>query len=382
MKLLIPAAAGVEAAVKRQLVKLGYGDCPALNGRISLEGDWRDVARLNVFLRSGERVLLLLAQFPARTFDELYEGVADIPWEEYLTRHAHILLDGKCVRSSLMAIKASGGVAKKAIVNRLRERLGVNNLDESGERAIVGVSVVDDIATVTLDTSGDGLHKRGYRVLTYDAPLRETTAAAMLDFSYFRADKPFADVFCGSGTLPIEAAMLALGIAPGAHRDFDFTRWKGVPDVLSEVREEAEDLRRRDVVPDIFAGDISPKAISVARYHAERAGVAKYIRFETADMRKFTSSEPYGILMSNPPYGERLNHGEDLTALYRDFSVMFRRLPDWSCYFLTAFRGAERAFGRRSVKNRKLFNANLECYYYSYPGKKPPKGQGADCDKQ
>lgn len=373
MKLLIPAAAGVEATVKRQLIKLGYGECPAVNGRISLNGDWRDVARLNVFLRSGERVLLSLAEFPARTFDELYEGVAAIAWEEYLTPYAHILLDGKCVRSTLMAVKAAGGVAKKAIVNRLREKLGVRNLDETGERAIVGISLVDDIATVTLDTSGDGLHKRGYRVLSYEAPLRETTAAAMLDLSFFRADKPFADVFCGSGTLPIEAAMLALGIAPGAHRDFDFTRWKGVPDVLAEAREEAEDMRRRDIVPDIFAGDLSPKAVSVARFHAERAGVARYIRFAVADMRNFTSSERYGILMSNPPYGERLNHGEDLSALYRDFSVMFRRLPDWSCYFLTSFRGAERAFGKRADKNRKLYNANLECYYYSYLGKKPPK---------
>ena len=373
MKLLIPVAAGVEAPVKRQLTQLGYGDCPAVNGRICLEGDWSDVARLNVFLRSGERVLLSLAEFPARTFDELYDGVSRIPWEEYFTSHTRILLDGKCVRSALMAIKAAGGVAKKAIVNRLRERLGTRTLDETGERAIVGVSIADDLATITLDTSGDGLHKRGYRVLSYDAPLRETTAAAMLDLSYFRPEKPFADVFCGSGTLAIEAAMLALGIAPGARREFDFICWKGVPPVLAAAREEAEDLRRRDVVPDIFAGDISPKAISAARFHAERAGVAEHIRFAVADMRDFASAERFGILMSNPPYGERLCRDDDLFALYRDFSAMYRRLPDWSCYFLTSFRGAERAFGRRADKNRKLYNANLECYFYSYLGKKPPR---------
>lgn len=373
MKLLIPAATGVEAPVKRQLYKLGYGDCPAINGRICVEGDWKDVARLNVFLRSGERVLLQMAEFPAHTFDELYEGVFRIAWEEFFTPHTKILIDGKCVKSALMAIKAAGGVVKKAIVNRLREKLGVRTLDERGERAIVGFSVYQDRVTVTLDTSGDGLHKRGYRVLTYDAPLRETTAAAMIDCSYFHAEKPFADLFCGSGTLPIEAALIARNVAPGATRSFDFTAWKNVPQVLSLAREEAQDCIRRGVTPSIYAADISPKAISIAKYHAERAGVADCIRFACADMRTFTSAEEYGILMSNPPYGERLSKEEDLFALYHDYGTTYRRLSNWSCYFLTSYTGAERAFGKRADKKRKLYNANLECGFYSYIGKKPPK---------
>ncbi len=375
MKLLIPVAAGIEAPVKRQLKKLGYGDCPAVNGRVSVTGEWQDVARLNVFLRSGERVLISLAEFSATTFDELFEGVRALAWEEFLSAHTKIMLDGKCVKSKLMAIKAAGGVVKKAVLSRLKEKLGVRTFDEKGERAVVGFSIYNDVVTVTLDTSGDGLHKRGYRVLAYDAPLRETTAAAMIDCSFYHAEKPFADLFCGSGTLPIEAALTARGVAPNLTREFDFTRWKGVPHVLARAREEGNDCIRRDVLPNIFACDISPRAISIAKFHAQRAGVEDCIRFSCADMRKFTSEEAYGVIISNPPYGERLGKEEDLRALYTDFSRTFRRLPDWSCYFITAYTGAERAFGKRADKVRTLYNANLECGFYSYLGKKPPKTQ-------
>lgn len=373
MKLLIPCASGVEASVKRQLYGLGYGDCPAINGRVALEGDWQDVARLNVYLRSGERVLIELAEFPAKTFDELYDGVFAIPFEEFLSSHSQIRMDGKCFKSDLMAIKAVGGVVKKAIVNRLKEKLGVRSLDEKGERTIVGVSVFENVASITLDTSGEGLHKRGYRTLAYEAPLKETIAAAMIESSVYRAGKPFADLFCGSGTLPIEAALYALKIAPGAHRDFDFMRWKCAPDVLSEARKEAEELRDRTTKLELFASDLSAEAIKIAEYHAKRAGVKEHIRFSCADMRKFTSSERYGVLISNPPYGERLEKGTDLFPLYRDFSRVFRVLSDWSCYFLSAFPQAERAFGKRADKRRKLFNGNIECGYYGYLGAKPPK---------
>lgn len=369
--LQIPVAAGVEAAVKRQLYKLGYGDCPAENGRISLWGDWADVARLNVFLRAGERVLLVAGRFRATTFDELFDGVFSLPWERFMSAHTKIMLDGKCVKSRLMAVKACGGVVKKAIVRRLKEKLGATSLDEKGERAIVGFSLFGDECTLTLDTSGDGLHKRGYRVLSYDAPLRETTAAALIDFSFFHPEKPFADLFCGSGTLPIEGALIARNIAPGKNREFDFTRWKGVPDVLGRAREEARDGERKGKT-EIYGVDINPKAIEISRYHAKRAGVGDCIDFRAGDMRDFSADSSYGVLISNPPYGERLKE-EDLSGLYRDFAKTFRRLNDWSCYFITSFTGAARAFGGRAEKNRKLYNANLECYFYSYPGKKPPK---------
>ncbi len=372
MKLLIPVTAGCEASVKRQLKALGYGDCPAEAGRISLAGDFFDVARLNVFLRAGERVLIELGRFPAHTFDELFNGVFSLPWEEFLAPHSAIFMDGKSHKSKLVAVKAAGGVAKKAVLRRLSEKLGTTSFDEKGERAVVGVSIINDVASITLDTSGDGLHKRGYRVRTYDATLRETVAAAMVESSYFRRGKAFADLFCGSGTLPIEAAMYALNIAPGAGRDFDFVRWKCAPaGALEKAREEAADVRFRGEIPPVFAGDISMRAIEITKFHAARAGVFEHIRFQCADMRAFTSAEPYGVLVSNPPYGERLGRDDDLFSLYRDFATTFRRLPDWSCYFLSAFEGAERAFGR-CPKKKPLSNAHIPCTFYAYPGK-PPK---------
>ncbi len=370
MDLLIPCAAGVEASVKRQLNSLGYGDCPAINGRISLAGSFFDVARLNVFLRSGERVLIKLGEVPVSTFEELYDAAFSLPWEEFLSAHSLIRMDGKSFQSKLGAVKAAGGVVKKAVVDRLKEKLGVRSLDERGERTVVGVSLFRDRATFTLDTSGEGLHKRGYRTLAYEAPLKETIAAAMIESSIYRAGKPFADLFCGSGTIPVEAALYALNIAPNARRGFDFEKWKCAPNVLPQVRQEAEDVRDRHTKLSLFASDISEEAVSAARYHAKRAGVGEHITFVCADMRKFSSEERFGVLISNPPYGERLKE-DDLFALYRDFGRMYRALPDWSCYFLSAYGQAERAFGGRAQKRRKLFNANLACGFYGYLGAKP-----------
>ncbi len=373
MKLYIPVAAGVEASVKRQLLQLGYGECPAIRGRIELEGDWKDVARLNVCLRAGERVLIGVGEFPSPDFDALFTGVSALPWEEFLSPRSRILMDGKCVKSNLMAVKATGGVVKKAIAERLMKKFGTRTLDERGERAIVGVYLYGDIAYLTLDTSGDGLHKRGYRVRTYEAPLRETTAAAMIESSFFRFGKPFADLFCGSGTIPIEAALYMRNIAPGIVRRFDFTRWKCTPSgVLQAAREEARDLENRTPLPPLFASDVSDKAIEIARFHAARAGVEKDIRFCLQDMRQFSSEERFGVLISNPPYGERMGD-TDLRGLYRDFGKVFRSLPDWSCYFLSAYDGAERAFGMRADKKRRLWNGQLACTLYAVFGASPCK---------
>lgn len=379
MKLLIPVPSGIEQITKRQLFSLGYEKAPADNGRIEVEGDWQDIARLNVLLRSGERVLIVLAKFKAVTFDELFEGMYSIPWENWLTVDSKILMDGKSVQSTLAAIKVSGGVAKKAIIQRLADKIrtGRKTFSESGARSIVGVSIYKDEVTVTLDTSGEGLHKRGYRSLAYSAPLKETLASALIDSTFYNPDrdieKPFADIFCGSGTLPIEAAMKALHIAPGINREFDFTAWACAPKgVLELAKEEAKDKETLNAKPVIFASDISEKALSIAKYHAKRAGVEKNIRFSVADARNFHSDLKYGVLLSNPPYGERLGDEKEVRLLMNGVGKAFRSLPDWNAYILTALPDFERYFGKTADKKKKLFNANLVCGFYSYFGK-PPK---------
>ena len=381
MKLLIPVASGLEQTTKRQLFALGYEKTPADNGRIEVDGDFQDVARLNVALRSGERVLIKLATFPALTFDELYEGVYSIPWEDWLTVESKILMDGKSVQSQLAAIKAAGGVAKKAIIKRLADKLRSDRktFAETGARSIVGFSIYKDEVTITLDTTGEGLHKRGYRSLAYSAPLKETLAAGLIDSTFYNPDrdpeKPFADPFCGSGTLPIEAAMKALHIAPGLHRDFDFMHWACTPKgVLEAAKTEARDNERKDIRPVIFGSDINPEAVSIAKYHAKRAGVEKYIRFSVADARDFSSDLKYGVLLSNPPYGERLSEEKEVRALMSGFGKAFRALPDWNAYILTSLPEFERYFGKSADRKKKLFNANLVCGFYSYFGK-PPKDE-------
>lgn len=381
MELLIPVAFGQEQIVKRQLFSLGYDKAPATNGRIELSGEWQDIARLNIFLRSGERVLIRLARFRALTFDDLYEGVYNIPWENYLTLDSKILMDGKSVQSTLIAIKASGGVAKKAVIRRLSDKIktGRKTFTESGARSIIGVSIFKDEVTITLDTSGEGLHKRGYRSLAYSAPLKETLASGIIDSTFYNPEKdmqkPFADIFCGSGTLPIEAGMKALRIAPGLKRRFDFEAWACAPQgVANRAREEAEDCIIRNAKPDIYGADISKDAISIAKYHAKQAGVDKVVRFEVADARKFVSEKKYGVLVCNPPYGERLLSETQTQALMREFGKAFRALPDWNAYILTALPQFERYFGKSADKKKKLYNANLLCGLYAYYGA-PPKTQ-------
>lgn len=378
MELLIPVAAGLEQTVKRQLNKLGYDKCPAENGRIAVDGDWTDVARLNVFLRSGERVLVKVASFKAVTFDELYQGMYAVSWENYLEMDSQILMDGKCFQSTLGAIKACGGVAKKAIISRLadKKKTGRKTFTESGARTIVGFSIIRDVVTVTLDTTGDGLHKRGYRTLSVTAPLKETLAAAILDNTFYNpekdSEKPLADPFCGSGTFPIEAALKALNIAPGIRRSFDFERWSFVPkDAIALAREEAKDGETRNRQVMILGSDINPKNVEIAKKHAWQAGVADSIRFSVADARKFSCATPFGILVCNPPYGERLSELKEVQALMRDFANAFRALPDWNAYILTSLPEFERWFGKNADKKKKLSNANLVCGLYSYFGKSP-----------
>ncbi len=370
MKLLIPVAFGLEAVVKRQLKKLGYEHAPATNGRLAVEGDWKDIARLSLCMRSGERVLIELASFRAETFDDLYAAVSAVSWEDWIGPHAQILLEGKSVRSTLAAIKASGGVVKKAIVTRLCKKYRLRSMPEDRERVTVFFSIYENEVSVAIDTTGESLHKRGYRTAAYSAPLKETLAAGLIDMTYYFPERAFADPMCGSGTLPIEAAIKALNIAPGKNRDFDFLHWQCADKAaFAEAKQEALDGEIHGAKLDIFAGDINEQAVSISRYHAKLAGVEKYIHFRVADMREFTSATPRGTLITNPPYGERLDDEKTVQETYKALGVMTQQLPDWNVYVLSGYPAFERFFGRRAEKVRKVYNANIECGFYSYPSK-------------
>ncbi len=371
MKILVPTAAGLEAVVKRQLNSLGYPDTRAVNGRVTVENcTWHDVARLNLFLRSGERVLVCLARFDAPDFDALFDGVAAVPWQDWIDGNGRITVVTKSVNSRLFAHHSIQSVGKKAIVNVLQKRYGA--LEESGSEYRVELDITDDVCSVNLDTSGAGLHKRGYRTLPYDAPLKETTAAALIDLTVWNPDKAFADVFCGSGTLPIEAALKALKIAPGLNRSFDFERWGCVDDNACRLaREEARDVRVTRKL-NIIGGDISPKATEIASFHARQAGVDGYVKFNLRDARQFVSNSSYGVNVSNPPYGERLGDKQTAQCLARDMGKLYKTLDKWNFYFLSPLEDFEKQFGRRADKKRYIFNAGIKCSYYSFNGPKPP----------
>ena len=372
MKLLIPAATGIEAVVKRQLNSLGYPDTRAINGRIAVEGcSWLDVARLNMFLRSGERVFVQLAEFSANDFDELYQGIALVPWSDIVSKEGRVTVITKTVNSKLFAHHSIQAVGKKAIVSTLQQKYGL--LSETGEEYKVELDITNDVCSVNLDTTGVGLHKRGYRVKPYDAPLKETTAAALIDLSVWNPDKAFTDLFCGSGTLPIEAAMKALKIAPGLNRDFAFRHWDCVDaNAYSLALQEACDIRVERSLH-IIGGDISQNAIEIANYHAKLAGVDKYVKFNLRDAREFVSNSSYGVNISNPPYGQRLGDIEQARQIARDMGKLYRTLDKWNFYFLSPSEMFERDFGRRADKKRYIYNAGIKCSYYTFLGPKPIK---------
>lgn len=372
MKLLIPTATGIEAVVKRQLNSLGYPDIRAINGRVEVDGcSWHDVARLNMFLRSGERVLIQLAKFSANDFDELYDGVSSVAWGDIVSKDGRVTVVTKSVNSKLFAHHSIQSVGKKAIVSVLQRKYGA--LLEMGEEYRVELDITDDCVSVNLDTTGVGLHKRGYRTKPYDAPLKETTAAALIDLSVWNPDKTFTDLFCGSGTLPIEACLKALKIAPGLNRSFAYQQWGCVDaDAYSQALAEAHDIQvERDL--QIIGGDISPKAIEIARFHAKQAGVDKYIKFNVRDAREFVTKSSYGVNVSNPPYGERLGDVEQARELARDMGKLYKSLDKWNFYFLSPVETFERDFGRRADKKRYIYNAGIKCSYYSFNGPKPNK---------
>ena len=376
MEICVTSASGIEAVTKRELYKIiGKEDLSAINGRIKFEGDESDVAKCNLNLRSGNRVEIVLGGFKAETFDDLFDGVKSIPFEEYIDCDGKIIVSAKSVQSKLFAYSAIQSVSKKAICERLCKKYGVNELNESGARYKIEVAALKDYVTVTLDTSGDGLHRRGYRGLVGEAPLKETLAAALVELSVWNKSRPLADLFCGTGTIPIEACMIALNIPAGLNRSFDFQNWKRFDKkIFDRAAEEAKANIVTDADLRISGFDIDNKQLKLARKHAELAGVDKYIHFQRADMRDFSSRFSHGVIISNPPYGERLSDRKEVEKLYRDYGKKVASLDDWCAYTLTPVDDFERLFGKKADKKRKIYNGKIECCYYSHLAP-PPKKQ-------
>jgi len=366
---LIPCLLGLEKLVSDEVKRLGLQEVQAENGRILCRGTLADAARLNLNLRCGARVLLVLGRFPARSFEELFQGTRAIAWEDYLPENAAFPVKGYSISSQLHSVPTCQSIIKKAMVERMKAHYHREQFPEDGVKYQVRFSLFKDEAALCLDTSGEGLYKRGYRAVGVEAPLRETLAAAMVLLSRYRGKDPLCDPFCGSGTIPIEAALIAKNRAPGLDRSFDAQRWAFLPaKVWMDAADEAMDKEFHGHY-DIWGGDIGPPAAARARDNARKAGVEDMIRFEVADMRDFRRDSTYGQLVTNPPYGERIMERREAEELYRSFGKAWAKFPEtWKLYLLSSHTEFERTFGKKADKKRKLYNGMLKCDLFMYLG--------------
>ena len=367
MILTVPCLLGLEALVADEMRRLGLKNVQAENGRVHCEGTELDIARLNLNLRCGARVLMELGSFPAPDFEALFQGVLALPWEDYIPRDGEFPVKGYSLNSTLHSVPACQAIVKKAAARRLGNAYGMETLPETGHRYQIQFAIVKDRASVYLDTSGEGLYKRGYRAQNMGAPLRETLAAALVTLSRYRGKDPFCDPFCGSGTIPIEAALIAKNRAPGLDRHFAAQRWKNLSSsIWTQAAEEAMD-REFHGKYDIWGGDIDPAAVELARHNAELAGVEDCVRFEVADAGKFHRDSEFGQLVTNPPYGERLLEKQEAEELYRVFGAAMAKMPPrWRILVLSSHTEFERCFGRPADKKRKLYNGMLKCDVFQY----------------
>ena len=367
LEFVIPCLLGLESLVGDEIRKLGLSDVRVEDGRVLCRGEARDIARLNINLRCGARVILVLHKFRATDFESLFQGVRAVHWEDWIPREGEFPVVGYSINSTLHSVPACQSIVKKAVVDRLSAAYGIAQLPETGRRYQVRFSIMKDEVTVGLDTSGEGLYKRGYRAHGVAAPLKETLAAAMVKLSHYNGRDPFCDPFCGSGTIPIEAALIAKNRAPGLDRSFAAQRWKNMDSKLwLEAGDEAMDKEFHGHY-DIWGGDIDPAAVELARHNAELAGVEDCIRFEVADAGKFHRDSEYGQLVTNPPYGERLLEKKEAEDLYRMFGAALRDLPPkWRVLVLSSHTEFERCFGRPADKKRKLYNGMIKCDAFMY----------------
>lgn len=370
-QLVATSAMGLEAIVAQEVKALGY-ETTVDNGKVYFQGDETAIARANLWLRVADRVKIVVGQFPAKSFEQLFESVKALPWEKYLPVDAAFPVSGKSVKSKLFSVPDCQAITKKAIVERMKQhykRLGF--LDESGATYKIEVSILKDVATLTIDTSGAGLHKRGYRQAQGEAPLKETLAAALIQVSKWNPNRPFVDPFCGSGTIALEAAMFGQNIAPGYNREFISEDWPWMKaQIWDAVRDEAESLANYDQPLEIVGSDIDHRMVSIAQENATEAGFGELITFKQMQARDFTTQLTDGVMIGNPPYGERIGDVEVVEQVIRDLGQVMKNYPTWSVYMLSSMKNFEELYGRQATKKRKLFNGFIETNYYQFWGQK------------
>lgn len=374
-ELIAPCHFGLEAVMKREILDLGYEVSQVEDGRVTFIGDAEAVCRANIFLRTTERVLLKVGSFKAETFEELFQGTRAIPWERYIPRDGKFwVAKASSIKSRLFSPSDIQSIMKKAMVERMKGAYGITWFPEDGVSYPLRVFLYKDVVTVAMDTSGDSLHKRGYRTLTSKAPITETLAAALIMLTPWKLDRILVDPFCGSGTFPIEAAMMAANMAPGMNREFLAEDWTNlIPrKCWYEAMDEANDLVKTDVSVDIQGYDIDGEIVRAARANAAAAGVDHLIHFQQRPVSQLSHPKKYGFLITNPPYGERIEEKKNLPELYKTIGERFAALDSWSAYIITAYEDTERYFGRKADKNRKIYNGMMKTYFYQFLGPKPP----------
>jgi len=375
LKLIATAAFGLEAVVKREVEALGFSDIKVLDGRVDFSGGIDAISSANLWLRSADRVLLNMGSFTALSFDELFEKCKALPWADWIPKHGKFTVLGKSVRcTKLFSVPDIQSIVKKSVVEKLKMTYHIDHFPENGPEYTIQAALLKDVATITIDTTGHrmGLHKRGYRENSAAAPLKETMAASLISLSYWKPDRILLDPTCGSGTIPIEAALIAKNIAPGLARSFVSEAWPQIPEkIWKEARKKAYAAIDSFAEPLIFGSDIDPAAIELAQANAIEAGVDDCIRFEKKPLNEIVLPGEYGVAISNPPYGERLGRMQEVQQLYADMGRVFNDAT-WSVYALTSDEFFEAAFGRRAKSKRKLFNGNIKTDYYQYPGRRPP----------
>ncbi|MBQ7358574.1 MAG: class I SAM-dependent RNA methyltransferase [Lachnospiraceae bacterium] len=379
MELIIPCHFGMEAVLKKEIIDLGYDVTEVADGRITFLGDEEALCRANIFLRTAERVLIKIGRFHAETFEELFQGTKALPWEEYIPKDGKFwVTKAASVKSKLFSPSDIQSIMKKAMVERMKEVHHISLFPETGESFPVRVFLMKDEVTVALDTTGESLHKRGYRKLTAKAPIAENLAAALIMLTPWNGSRILVDPFCGSGTIPIEAAMMAANMAPGMNREFTAQNWQHIvpSKVWYDAFDEAREMVDLSVETDIQGFDLDDKMVAIARENAKLAGVDHLIHFQQRGVDKLSHSKKYGFIITNPPYGERLEEKANLPALYKTIGERYKALDSWSMGLITAYEQAEQNIGRKADKNRKIYNGMMKTYYYQFMGPKPPKRKG------